>query len=108
MIQIEKVTRDGDTLYFEKYNRKELAGIIREKFENAETAVPGQLEDFHMYWTLADGTCGELSEDTRDPKPAASKIKNLFIDNDGCSTGFFGNYEIVQDEKYGDWNVEGI
>ena len=125
MKKIEKITRDGDTMYFEKYSRKDLKAVVDDFFANAlmdikmygvealnqREELPVD-EDSTLAWTLDDGTSGRMDSTTDYAdikKPPVSRITNLYADHGGCCLGFFGkNMKLEYNEHYGDWWVNGI
>ncbi len=125
MKKIKKITADGDTMYFEKYARKDLKEVVSDFFANAlmdiemygvesleqRNEMPVD-EDSTLAWTLDDGTSGRLDSETdyADIKrPPISRITNLYADWGGCSLGFFGkDMKLEYNEEYGDWWVNGI
>jgi hypothetical protein len=125
MKKIEKITDDGDTMYFEKYSRKELKTVVNDFFANAlmdirmygiddlnqRNEMPVD-EDSTLAWTLDDGTFGRLDSTTdwSDVKrPPVSRITNMYADHAGCCVGYFGkDMQLIKREEYGDWVVIGI
>lgn len=122
MKNIERITRDGDIMNFQKYARKDLKSVIDEYFEalneakddprftSQDKALAYYFEDAALYWTLDDGTSGSLDSCGLDgKKPPVSRIVGLYESGYGMYVGFFGkNAHIEQHPKYGDWEVVGI
>ena len=124
MKQIEKITKDGDVMYFKKYSRKDLKAVIDDFFENAmmeirmygvaalnqRNEIPVD-EDSIIVWTLDDGTFGHLDSSTpwsEIKKPPISRIKNMKIMSGGYCLGFFGkDMKLEYNEDYGYWWVNG-
>ena len=109
MTQIDKVTRDGDPQYFVKLtSRKEVASTINDLFFAVENGIYTD-EDSSAEWYLKDGTSGNLSGGLEAPKkPAIANIVKFAYYNSG-DTQFYGKgISIVQNPRYGDWELEGI
>ncbi len=106
MKKIEKVTTDGDKMYFEKYARKDLRCVVNDFFLDATWNDEIYTdEDSSMSWELDDGTFGILNDEGLDGKrPPISRIKSLRVDYGGYCLGFFG-MQLVQNEHYGGWEV---
>jgi hypothetical protein len=119
MIQIEKVTRDGDPQIFIKYSRRDLVELISTYFDMLAECKRVQVDletdsreyyfnDCGLFWQLDDGTTGSIDIwGLNGKRPAANRIAKLYENGHGTYTGFFGKgIEPKQNEKYGDWEVE--
>lgn len=102
---IEKITDDGDKLFFEKYSRADVRELIYDAYAEGKTIY----DDFVIIWELDDGTCGEFSLNKVSKKPSIARIKKFWVDNYGSSEGFFGKeITIEKNNDYGDWEVVGV
>ena len=120
MTQIEKVTRDGDTQYFQKYSRNELKGVLDiyfemlkdsecdTRFSTKQRTLENYFEDCGLFWVLDDGTTGSIDICGLDGKrPAVNRIAKLHENGHGIYTGFFGKgVAPVYNEHYGDWDID--
>ncbi len=106
MKQIEKITADGDTQYFERLqNRKELAWNLSCNWDNVENGEYID-EDTAVHWYLKDGTYGCLMTDFPVPKKPAVRNIAQYVESNAASRIFYGKrLNIVQNEHYGDWEV---
>jgi hypothetical protein len=108
MKTIEKITRDGDIQYFEKLTNKDLSWLLKCLFsENVDEDGLFNDEDSSAEWYLKDGSYGCLCFGWESPKkPAIDKIER-FVYNNPATTAYRGKgIAIVQNEKYGDWEIE--
>lgn len=109
MKQIEKITRDGDTQYFEIIeSRKELQEYFNGYWWNVESGDTEWFdEDTAIHWYMKDGSYGCLM----DTEPLPNKkpcVQNMikYIESNAATTVIYGKgLEIVQNERYGDWEV---
>jgi hypothetical protein len=107
MKTIEKVTRDGDTQYFQNLTKKEMAETIRDLYSGAVEDGIYTDEDSSAVWYLKDGSSGFLSGGWEAPKkPAIAKIEKFVYYNAG-DTQIWGKVPApVQNPRYGDWEIE--
>ena len=107
MKQIEKVTRDGDTQYFQKIStKKELERIVRDLYSDAVEDGIYTDEDSSAEWLLRDGREGNLSGGWDAPKlPSISNIVKFAYYNAGDTQYYGKGIEIIQNERYGDWEL---
>ena len=110
MKTIEKITREGDTMIFEIIeSRKELAGWMRDQLFDAvyseyRTGTWND-DDSSIDCQYKDGTFWGTDFGDSVKKPNISNIVKM-ISNNCSTTVIYGDIKIVQNEKYGDWEVE--
>ena len=109
MKTIEKTTKDGDVMFFEIIeSRKELASWFRDQLWDAlysqyRTGTWDD-EDSSIDWMDKDGTWRGTEYGEKPDRPNIANIAKVYSMNSG-SVVIYGKYNIIQNERYGDWEA---